>query len=138
MHFRKNWLSSMFELAPFFLTVHKVALRTSILHICKHDTFAKAFCNSGLTAKTGTTPKTMFLLLFEFDSLIFCFSVTTNFINSCFQMANRTAKDASTVKGTNPQFLVEKIIRHRIYDSQYWKEHCFALTGTSLLLIVNI
>uniref|UniRef100_A0A8R1IGW3 Pre-mRNA-splicing factor 38 n=1 Tax=Caenorhabditis japonica TaxID=281687 RepID=A0A8R1IGW3_CAEJA len=34
-----------------------------------------------------------------------------------------------TVKGTNPQFLVEKIIRQRIYDSMYWKEHCFALTA---------
>ena len=44
-------------------------------------------------------------------------------------MANRTEKTAKTVKGTNPQFLVEKIIRQRIYDSMYWKEHCFALTG---------
>ncbi|KAK6021017.1 PRP38 family protein, partial [Ostertagia ostertagi] len=30
---------------------------------------------------------------------------------------------------TNPQFLVEKIIRQRIYDSKYWKESCFALSG---------
>lgn len=44
-------------------------------------------------------------------------------------MANRTVKDAVTVKGTNPQYLVEKIIRTRIYDSKYWKEECFALTG---------
>ena len=44
-------------------------------------------------------------------------------------MANRTVKDAQTIKGTNPQYLVEKIIRTRIYDSQYWKEDCFALTG---------
>ncbi|CAA98434.1 Pre-mRNA-splicing factor 38 [Caenorhabditis elegans] len=44
-------------------------------------------------------------------------------------MANRTEKAAKTVKGTNPQFLVEKIIRQRIYDSMYWKEHCFALTA---------
>ncbi|VDN41310.1 unnamed protein product [Gongylonema pulchrum] len=48
-------------------------------------------------------------------------------------MANRTVKDAVTVKGTNPQYLVEKIIRTRIYDSKYWKEECFALTGTMLL-----
>ena len=27
-------------------------------------------------------------------------------------MANRTVKDAVTVKGTNPQYLVEKIIRY--------------------------
>ena len=44
-------------------------------------------------------------------------------------MANRTVKDARTVKGTNPQYLVEKIIRTRIYESKYWKEHCFALSG---------
>jgi pre-mRNA-splicing factor 38A len=45
-------------------------------------------------------------------------------------MANRTVKDAKTIKGTNPQYLIEKIIRSRIYDSKYWKEECFALTGT--------
>jgi len=45
-------------------------------------------------------------------------------------MANRTVKDARTVKGTNPQYLVEKIIRTRIYESKYWKEECFALSGT--------
>lgn len=44
-------------------------------------------------------------------------------------MANRTVKDAATVKGTNPQYLIEKIIRTRIYDSKYWKEECFALTS---------
>uniref|UniRef100_A0A0N5AFH1 Pre-mRNA-splicing factor 38 n=1 Tax=Syphacia muris TaxID=451379 RepID=A0A0N5AFH1_9BILA len=48
-------------------------------------------------------------------------------------MANRTVKDASTVKGTNPQYLVEKIIRTRIYDSKYWKEECFALTAELLV-----
>jgi len=44
-------------------------------------------------------------------------------------MANRTVKDAQTIKGTNPQYLVEKIIRSRIYDCKYWKEECFALTS---------
>ncbi|KAG5676863.1 hypothetical protein PVAND_006670 [Polypedilum vanderplanki] len=44
-------------------------------------------------------------------------------------MANRTLKDAKNVHGTNPQYLIEKIIRSRIYDSQYWKESCFALTA---------
>ena len=44
-------------------------------------------------------------------------------------MANRTVKDAKSIKGTNPQYLIEKIIRSRIYDSKYWKEQCFALTG---------
>jgi len=44
-------------------------------------------------------------------------------------MANRTSRDAHTVKGTNPQYLIEKIIRTRIYDSIYWKEQCFGLSG---------
>jgi len=48
-------------------------------------------------------------------------------------MANRTAKDAHTIKGTNPQYLVEKIIRSRIYDSKYWKENCFALSAEVLV-----
>ena len=38
-------------------------------------------------------------------------------------------KYARTVKGTNPQYLVEKIIRTRVYDCRYWKEECFALNG---------
>ena len=48
-------------------------------------------------------------------------------------MANRTVKDAHTIKGTNPQYLVEKIIRSRIYDCKYWKEECFALTAELLV-----
>ena len=46
-----------------------------------------------------------------------------------FKMANRTVTDAKTVKGTNPQYLIEKIVRTRIYESKYWKEQCFALSG---------
>ena len=49
-------------------------------------------------------------------------------------MANRTVKDAQTIKGTNPQYLVEKIIRSRIYDCKYWKEECFALTCKFVIL----
>lgn len=48
-------------------------------------------------------------------------------------MANRTVKDAHTVHGTNPQYLVEKIVRSRIYESKFWKEHCFALTAELLV-----
>ena len=50
-------------------------------------------------------------------------------------MANRTVKDARTVKGTNPQYLVEKIIRTRIYESKYWKEECFALSGVYIISV---
>ncbi|XP_017478541.1 PREDICTED: pre-mRNA-splicing factor 38A [Rhagoletis zephyria] len=48
-------------------------------------------------------------------------------------MANRTVKEAKNIHGTNPQYLVEKIIRSRIYDSKYWKEQCFALTAELLV-----
>ncbi|NWY41783.1 PR38A factor, partial [Sylvia atricapilla] len=44
-------------------------------------------------------------------------------------MANRTVKDAHSIHGTNPQYLLEKIIRTRIYESKYWKEECFSLTA---------
>ena len=48
-------------------------------------------------------------------------------------MANRTDKAALDIHGTNPQFLVEKIIRTRIYASLYWKEECFALTAATIV-----
>lgn len=48
-------------------------------------------------------------------------------------MANRTAKYANPVHGTNPQYLVEKIIRTRIYDCNYWKEHCTLITSAIVL-----
>ncbi|RKP10117.1 Pre-mRNA-splicing factor 38, partial [Thamnocephalis sphaerospora] len=48
-------------------------------------------------------------------------------------MANRTVDEAISVHGTNPQFLVEKILRTRIYESIYWKEHCFALNAETLI-----
>lgn len=48
-------------------------------------------------------------------------------------MSNRTAKEAVNIHGTNPQFLVEKILRNRIYASPFWKEHCFALTAETLV-----
>ena len=40
---------------------------------------------------------------------------------------NTTVKDAGHVKGTNPQFLIEKITRLKIWGARYWKEHCFGL-----------
>ncbi|KAJ3021430.1 U4/U6-U5 snRNP complex subunit prp38 [Thoreauomyces humboldtii] len=48
-------------------------------------------------------------------------------------MANRTDTGAKNIHGQNPQFLVEKIIRTRIYDSLYWKESCFALTAETII-----
>ncbi|CAG8434709.1 7795_t:CDS:2 [Diversispora eburnea] len=48
-------------------------------------------------------------------------------------MANRTVSDAIAVHGTNPQYLIEKIIRTRIYECLYWKESCFGLTAETLV-----
>ena len=48
-------------------------------------------------------------------------------------MANRTIKGALPVHGKDPQLLVEKIIRERIYESLYWKEECFGLNAETIL-----
>jgi len=42
-------------------------------------------------------------------------------------MANKTDPGAQSIHGTNPQNLIETIIRTRIYGCNYWKEKCFAL-----------
>ena len=41
------------------------------------------------------------------------------------------------IHGTNPQFLIEKILRERIYESIYWREHCFGLNGSFLHSIMH-
>ncbi|KAM0754574.1 PRP38-domain-containing protein [Meredithblackwellia eburnea MCA 4105] len=48
-------------------------------------------------------------------------------------MANTTVAGAKSIHGTNPQYLIEKVIRSRIYDSIYWKEHCFALNSATVI-----
>lgn len=48
-------------------------------------------------------------------------------------MANRTDTQADTVHGGNPQYLVDRIVRVKIYNDAYWKEHCFALTTETLI-----
>ena len=40
---------------------------------------------------------------------------------------------SKTIKGTNPQNLIEKITRAKIFESEYWKEHCFALNAETLI-----
>jgi len=46
---------------------------------------------------------------------------------------NTTVSDAASIKGTNPQFLIEKITRMKIYEDMYWKEHCFALNAEGIV-----
>ncbi|KAF5180778.1 Pre-mrna-splicing factor 38a [Thalictrum thalictroides] len=48
-------------------------------------------------------------------------------------MANRTDPSAKSIHGTNPQHLVEKILRSKIYQNTYWKEQCFGLTAETLV-----
>jgi pre-mRNA-splicing factor 38A len=48
-------------------------------------------------------------------------------------MANTTVPFAESVHGTNPQYLIEKITRLKIYNSTYWKEHCFGLTSELII-----
>ncbi|CAN4108853.1 unnamed protein product [Withania somnifera] len=48
-------------------------------------------------------------------------------------MANRTDPLAKSIRGTNPQNLVEKIVRSKIYQNTYWKEQCFGLTAETLV-----
>jgi pre-mRNA-splicing factor 38A len=45
------------------------------------------------------------------------------------------SSDALTrsVRRSNPHELVEKIVRMRIFESAYWKEHCFGLTAELLV-----
>jgi len=48
-------------------------------------------------------------------------------------MANTTDSDARNIHGTDPQYLIEKILRLKIHDSRYWKEHCFALSAETMV-----
>uniref|UniRef100_K3W962 Pre-mRNA-splicing factor 38 n=1 Tax=Globisporangium ultimum (strain ATCC 200006 / CBS 805.95 / DAOM BR144) TaxID=431595 RepID=K3W962_GLOUD len=48
-------------------------------------------------------------------------------------MANATDPTAQSIHGVNPQHLIEKIMRNRIYASVYWKEQCFGLTSETLV-----
>lgn len=48
-------------------------------------------------------------------------------------MANRTDKEVNAIHGTDPQNLVDYIVRKKIYDSLYWKEHCFGLNAETIV-----
>lgn len=71
-------------------------------------------------------------ILAPFFSHTFFLSFLFLFRSTLVPMANQTVRDARAIHGTNPQFIVDKIIRSRIYETIYWKEQCFALTGMFL------
>lgn len=48
-------------------------------------------------------------------------------------MNDRTTKGIKEIRGRDPQLLVEKIIRERIYECMYWKEKCFGVNAETIL-----
>ena len=48
-------------------------------------------------------------------------------------MENRTDRSAKQIHGMNQQFLLETIIKNKIYTCFYWKEKCFALTNETII-----
>jgi pre-mRNA-splicing factor 38A len=48
-------------------------------------------------------------------------------------MSNRTDSKAKQIHGMNPQFLLETILRNKIYNTMFWKQKCFALTSETLI-----
>lgn len=39
---------------------------------------------------------------------------------------------ATSIHNVNPAMLIEKITRERIFESMYWKQHCFGLSAATL------
>ncbi|KAJ1453210.1 PRP38 family-domain-containing protein [Pelagophyceae sp. CCMP2097] len=48
-------------------------------------------------------------------------------------MANKSDPMATELHGTNPQRIVEKILRTKVYAATFWKEKCFGLTAETLV-----
>jgi pre-mRNA-splicing factor 38A len=47
-------------------------------------------------------------------------------------MSRVVQEESALAHGTSPHYLIEKIVRLKIYDTPYWKEQCFGLTAASL------
>lgn len=48
-------------------------------------------------------------------------------------MANLTDPLIRSLQGTDPQNLMEYIVRQKIYDGRYWKEECFGLNSADVV-----
>merc|ERR1712124_240072 len=59
--------------------------------------------------------------------------------NCCFfivnrkKMVNSTHSLAKSIRGTNPQYLIEKVLLVKIWESRYGKEKLFALNSAQLV-----
>jgi len=51
-------------------------------------------------------------------------------------MANLTHVEARNVHGTNPQYLIEKVSLHKIWECRFWKEKLFGVNSETLLEVV--
>ena len=48
-------------------------------------------------------------------------------------MANRTISAAKTIHGGNPQFLIDSIIRNKIYSNNFWKERLMGVNAEDIV-----
>jgi pre-mRNA-splicing factor 38A len=48
-------------------------------------------------------------------------------------MANLTDPLIRSIQGSDPQNVMEYIVRQKIYDTRYWKEECFGLSAADVL-----
>lgn len=48
-------------------------------------------------------------------------------------LTNKQDLNSKQIHGLNPQELFDKILRNRIYNTPYWKEHCFGLTPETII-----
>ena len=48
-------------------------------------------------------------------------------------MSNKTEQSANSIRGQNPQSLIEAVIRQKIYQNRYWKEVLPGLTAESII-----
>ena len=48
-------------------------------------------------------------------------------------MTTQTDPLAKSVRGTNPQNMMEKITRDKVYAMTFWKEKCFAVSAETLV-----
>jgi pre-mRNA-splicing factor 38A len=47
-------------------------------------------------------------------------------------MSRVVQEDGALAHGTSPHYLIEKIVRLKIYETSYWKEQCFGLNLSTL------
>jgi pre-mRNA-splicing factor 38A len=48
-------------------------------------------------------------------------------------MVNQTNETGISFHGVDPQNLIDYIVRKKIYESIYWKEHCFGLSAQTVI-----